>query len=420
MKHHGRSWGKLKTDSESSDDSLNEYEDYYDDEDGDDEDDSKYWSRRVKDYVDDEDEDEDDDNEDDDDLDKDDDENKKNSGYNYSDIPDESEIDDSEELFTDDVKKNIKRFDSFLSSDSPYNVRIPPELQDWELQWERFKGYMAIVNNPSLTKKDRDAASYTIQIELIPLIKQVAARYYPTYINQNTYEDMLAEGRYAIQASLRSYDPMRSPPISYFKKQVLHGITVYVQTMLMQSTRVAEQNANKIKKATAHLIAQGIPADSITPAMIAKKTKMPVATVEEIIDLKSRQGVMPMPDDKTVATRDPSDDPEKAYEQKEQQQDIQTALDSLSELEKDIVVRIIMNGEAPSVAAEIHGIRSEECSIVLNRALSKLRDNKKIQQYRPTAKKKKSDLEVSVKIPLLGGIRKSQKITFFTTDDDVE
>lgn len=417
MKHHSRPWGRRKTDSDSSDDSFNEYEDYYD-EDGDDEDDSKYWSRHVKDYVDDEDE-IDDEEDKEDDSDKDDKENIENNDDEYSNIPNESESDDPEELFTDDVKKNIKRFDSFLSSDSPYNVRIPPELQDWELQWERFKGYMTIYNNLSLSKRDRDAAAYTIQIELIPLIKQVAARYYPTYINQNTYEDMLAEGQIAIQASLRAYDPMRSPPISYFKKQVLHGITVYVQTMLMQSTRVAEQNANKIKKATAQLVAQGIPAECITPAMIAKKTKMPVATVEEIIDLKSRQGVMPMPDDKTVATRDPLDDPEKAYEQKEQKNDIQNALDSLSELEKDIVIRIIMNGEAPSIAAEVHGIRSEECSIVLNRALSKLRDNKKIQQYRPV-KKKKSDLEVSVKIPLLSGIRKSQKITFFTTDDDIE
>ena len=321
------------------------------------------------------------------------------------------------ELDKKQVEQNIKRFDGFLSPESPFNVQIPAELRNWAKQWDRFKGYMSVLNNPECTPREREQATNTIHIELLPLVKKTAARRFPTFINKDTYEDILMEGQLAIQANIQAYDPMKAPPLAYFEKHVLHGITVYVQTQLMGSTRVTEQNANRIRKAMQALKQQGVPENVITPAMLSRKTGLPVKTVEDIISIKSRQGTVPMPEDKTIASRDPTEDPAKAYDINTRSKDINDALSLLKPVERDIVERVVMGREAISEVAADYELNPIEAASILDRALRDLRTNKTLQQYDDVKKDKSLRPKKESPIPFLG-VRKGENfLKYFNTDE---
>lgn len=253
----------------------------------------------------------------------------RNKKQNNEDDSDDDYYDENDYYDEDENSMSSKKFYESCFSDKPDTKINYGKTYDFKEIMEYYHS-----DDPSLQEiaKEQAIASLTGIIHLI--IEQHYVTYKIKYM-----EDLLSEGKVGILKGLKTYDPDRSKPSTFFYPYIMHELQSFIDSSVNKTTAHYSSNIRKINRVINELTAENIPYDEI---MIASMTNLTMETVRQAMAIRNYRDEINY-DGSTESfinnnTANPVKSPEEVYIEEEKNKVIHSVIDNkLNEYEKAII-----------------------------------------------------------------------------------
>lgn len=166
---------------------------------------------------------------------------------------------------------------------------------------------------------------------------------YWTYC-RNYFQDMLQCGYIGIMKAMKSYDPDKAMPTTFFKTFIKHEISCYITEFLNGSTVHYATTLGEINKAKRHFESLGIPYDNVVLAEYLGRPRTSVAKAlacqEAAISVNFQEEFENKTDESAPASArcDMYMNPERCLEEKALSEVIATAIKHLTKVQQNIIL----------------------------------------------------------------------------------
>ena len=214
-------------------------------------------------------------------------------------------------------------------------MKYKEQNQEYQMNLDELANMMEKYNSPSATEEEKAEIILFFLDLLDGFMKNRCAAFKN---NNETYEDMMSACKLAVLESLPGYDPYYnggSRPLTYFGDRILHAVqTAYNPEAL---TGHFSNIVRKMKKTAAKY---NIPFDEDNLSKLAKIADIPYASAKEA--LKRSQYTVEEYNPEVADLSEDLHSPERAYEEQEKREMIQSAVDTLPPVERYVVNGLIV------------------------------------------------------------------------------
>lgn len=301
-------------------------------------------------------------------------------------IPEEELYDDYNEEFENALFECEKELNSKSSTDVSVKTEVCKELQT--AKKSDFKDFNIIMEDfqsgdPTRIARAKEDACENLKGFIIYMIM----RNFWTYCRNNFY-DLLQCGFIGVIKGMDVYDPTRTKPTTFFKTYIKSEISRYITEFLNHSTVHYASALNKINRAIRYFEANNIEYNDITLAeytgISLTSVREALASKEAAISVNFQDELENEPGVSSGVATSMICNPETAVEVAEKESIISNAINSLSPIEREIILDYYgFNGDRLSLReiAENLGITTQQAKVYHQSAISSLYFNSSLDEY---------------------------------------
>lgn len=253
------------------------------------------------------------------------------------------------------------------------------------------------------TELEKESAGRLIEYQLRGLVYSIGHKYFPSYMaNKQEIKELVQHAWIGVFQAANDYDPTRAAPSTYFYRPILHEMSEFVNRFLQKTSSYSMNVRKKIRIATERLIEHGNHTPSILD--LAYESGLRASAIHKALDCEyyaNSRSLEEMPvdpgeyshtgnskkarDDYASLHRDAVDeysDPLTVLCEREEKGVLGRAMDTLSDLHKDILCRLFGIGcprqSYTEIFKETH-IPTDRIKMIEAQAKNRLRENEELR-----------------------------------------